>query len=79
MTDSWGTSVPISMPQPTEDDVIVPMFGFGYSKYGIRHDITREELLRYRRPTFAPISDPAQVVYEDEWADESIDDEGQFL
>jgi hypothetical protein len=80
MTDSWGASTPISMPQPTDDDVLVPMFGFGYTKYGIRHDLTSEDYMRYRRPTFAPASDPSNEIFEDEWVDDSvIVDEGEFL
>lgn len=51
--DVWGTDVPISMPVPPETGVLVKMGTFGFTNFGIAHDITNADLEDYL-PTFIP-------------------------
>jgi hypothetical protein len=39
----WSADCPVSMPEPTGDEVIVAMYGFGMSQYRLVHDITSVE------------------------------------
>lgn len=75
MANSWSADVPISMPQPSAHDVLVPMFGFGYNQFGISHDINEVDYMNLRRPAQAPDVDPAHVIEDDA----HLDDEGAFL
>lgn len=74
---NWGSDTPISMPIPMEgnDEILVPMYGFGFSHYGLYHDLTRVDYERHRIVSSAPASDPS-VVIEDDYA---IEHEGDFL
>lgn len=53
---SWGTDVPISMPQPLDRDttVLKSMGGFCFTTGGIAHRFTESDLEAYLTPTFAP-------------------------
>jgi hypothetical protein len=77
MTGTWGADVPISMPKPPADSVLVPMFGFGYTMYGLVHEMTENDYMAFRIPSGAPDVSPADVVNDD--ADVDIDGEGDFL
>lgn len=50
----WSADVPVSMPEPTGDDIVVPMFGFAMSQYRLIHDITPVEYAELRVPIFRP-------------------------
>ena len=50
----WGTDVPISMPEPTTDDVLIDMGAYGFSENGLVHNLTPADLEDYMMPTFAP-------------------------
>lgn len=50
----WGSDVPISMPVAAAEDVMVPMFGFGMTRYRLVHDITAAELEDLRVPVYGP-------------------------
>jgi hypothetical protein len=50
----WGTDVPISMPEPTTDDVIIDMGAHGFSINGLVHNLSQSDLEDYMMPTFTP-------------------------
>ena len=75
---SWGSDVPISMPQPNLNAVIVQMHGFGYSQYGIVHDLNELDYMSVRRPASPPDVDPSSEVFDDAELDD-ITHEGDFL
>jgi len=50
----WGSDVPISMPVAAGEDVMVPMFGFGMTRYRLVHDITPAELEALQVPVYGP-------------------------
>lgn len=70
---TWSADVPISMPKPSEHQMLVPMFGFAYNQFGIAHDINEVDYINYRRPAHAPESMPGDVVHDD------ADLDGEFL
>lgn len=47
-TSSWGSDVPVSMPQPIPadqiDDLNMPMYGFRFSPRGLQHDLTTSDI-----------------------------------
>lgn len=51
---AWGADVPISMPLPAGEDVMVPMFGFGMTQYRLVHDLSRAEYEALSVPVYAP-------------------------
>jgi hypothetical protein len=51
---AWGADVPISMPVPVDEDVIVPMFGFGMTQYRLVPDMTSAEYEDLSVPVYAP-------------------------
>lgn len=75
MANNWASDAPISMPQPNEHAVMVPMFGFGYNQYGITHDINAVDYMNFRRPSKAPDVGPGETVHDDAL----LDEEGSFL
>jgi hypothetical protein len=75
MSNNWAADVPISMPQPNEHAVMVPMYGFAYNQYGITHDINDVDYMNLRRPAMAPEVDPGHVVH----GDADVDGESEFL
>lgn len=51
----WGADVPISMPQPTANDVVVDMGAHGITNTGqLDHNLTQADLDNYTQPTFSP-------------------------
>lgn len=72
MSNSWGSDSPISMPVPPNSKIEIKMFGFGMSRYGIAHDLTHEDYMKFRRPTFAPSAVPSNVIRDDAHLDEDF-------
>lgn len=66
----WGSDVPISMPLPADEAVLVPMFGFGMTQYRIVHDLSAAEYEALAVPVYAPEA-PAQEVVADDTAIDS--------
>jgi hypothetical protein len=60
----WSSDVPISIPQAPADQVLIPMFGFGFTRFGLVHDLTEVEQEYLRTPSYSP-ERPGDVVYED--------------
>lgn len=52
---SWGSDVPVSMPVPLHPDrpALVDMGGFGFTIFGIGHNLKSTDLEEYL-PVFAP-------------------------
>jgi hypothetical protein len=71
---AWGADVPISMPVPVEEDVIVPMFGFGMTQYRLAPDMTSAEYEDLAVPVYAPDSPQGAEVA----GDAGIDATGKF-
>lgn len=67
---SYSSDVPISMPIPPKDNVLVPMYGFGFTQYGLFHDITQGEYEELRTPTNRP-EDPSMPTVR---GDEGVED-----
>lgn len=62
---AWGADCPISMPLPSGDPVLVPMFGFAMTQYRLVHDLTAAEYEELAVPVFAP-QDPSALVVADD-------------
>lgn len=62
----WSSDVRISIPEPMDGPVIVPMFGFGMTAMGLGHDLTQVEYEAYRTPSYSPELPVGQTVYGDE-------------
>ena len=76
MPGSWSSNVPISMPVPPEDEVLVDMAGFAYTQFGLVHDMTHGDYMVYRLPSHAPDVLPDAVVHDDAALDAQ---EGDFF
>jgi hypothetical protein len=50
---AWGSDVPISMPVPAEEPVMVPMFGFGMTQYRLVHDLSGADYEALSVPVYA--------------------------
>ena len=59
---AWGADVPISMPVPANEAVMVPMFGFAMTQYRLVHDMTSAEYEALSVPVYAPDAPTGQVV-----------------
>lgn len=66
----WSSDVPISMPEATGDEVIVPMYGFAMSQYRLVHDLTAAEYADLRVPIYAPEQPGLPEVRGDAYIDE---------
>lgn len=55
----WGSDVPISMPEPAKQPVLVDMGATGFTRYGLDHNISAADLEGLKQPTFAPEEDYA--------------------
>lgn len=62
---SWSSDVPISMPRPSADAVMVQMFGFGYTQYGIAHDMDETDYSQIRQSHQPPDVSPDATVLDD--------------
>lgn len=61
---AWGADVPISMPVPADEPVVVPMFGFGMTQFRLAHDLTPAEYEALSVPVYAPVQ-TADVIADD--------------
>jgi hypothetical protein len=66
---AWSSDTPISMPQPAEDQVLIPMFGFGMTRMGLVHDLTDAEFERLRTPSYSPDLPTGEMVRDDKDVD----------
>ena len=62
----WSSDVRISIPQPPAEKVLVPMFGFGFTQFGLFHDLTEVEYEFLHIPSYSPELPVNEVVYGDE-------------
>lgn len=67
----WSADCPVSMPEPTGDTTLVPMYGFAMSQYRLIHDITQAEYSDLRVPIYAPKDPGLPTVRGDEGANRS--------
>lgn len=51
---AWASDVPISMPLPAGEAVMVPMMGFGMTQYRLVPDMTAAEYESLAVPVYAP-------------------------
>lgn len=59
----WGSDVPISMPQPAEEAIMVELAGgFAMTQYRLVHSITAAEYEELAVPVYAPQNPTGQVV-----------------
>ncbi len=58
----WGADVPISMPLPASEEVVVPMFGFGMTQYRLVHELSRADYEALAVPVYAPASPAGDVI-----------------
>lgn len=61
----WGADCPISMPLPSGEQVVVPMFGFGMTQFRLVHDITEAEYEELGTPVYAPQPGGLPVIPDD--------------
>lgn len=61
----WSSDVRISVPQPPESPILVPMYGFGFTQWGLAHDLTDSEYEFLRTPTYAPERPTNDIVHDD--------------
>lgn len=71
---AWGADVPISMPVPVDEDIIVPMSGFGMTQFRLVPDMTSAEYADLAVPVYAPDSPQGTEVADDA----GIDATGKF-
>jgi hypothetical protein len=71
---AWGADVPVSMPLPASEAVMVPMYGFGMTQYRLVHDLSQAEYESLSVPVYAP-EDPQGTVIA---GDAGIDATGKF-
>lgn len=50
----WGSDVPISMPVPASDEILVDMGAFGFSLNGLQNNLSTSDLEEYNTPSFSP-------------------------
>lgn len=61
----WSSDVRISVPQPPESAVLVPMYGFGMTQWGLAHDLTEVEYETLRTPSYAPERPTSDIIRDD--------------
>lgn len=71
----WGADVPISMPLPPGEPVMVPMYGFGMTQFRLVHDISAAEYEALAVPVYAPDGPTGRVVAGDAAIDAGTGDE----
>lgn len=67
MSASWGSDVPISLPEPLDEVGLVPMFGFVFTINGLFHDLSESDHDLLSRSGYGPVS-PANT----EWGDVDV-------
>jgi hypothetical protein len=60
----WGPDVPVSLPLPPGEPILVPMFGFGMTQFRLVHNLTQREYEQLSIPVYQP-RNPAQAVVND--------------
>jgi hypothetical protein len=73
---AWASDVPISMPLPAGEDVMVPMFGFGMTQYRLVHDLSRAEYEALAVPVYSPPQASGSVSRDDAGIDARTPGEG---
>lgn len=60
MYERWATDTMVSMPvPPNTDEAVLPITaGFGYTRFGITHNLTGSDAEGYRFPTYLPFDLP---------------------
>jgi hypothetical protein len=61
----WGADVPVSMPLPPDEPIMVDMQGFGVTQYRLVHSITAAEYEELAVPVYAPPAPDAPVEDDD--------------
>lgn len=56
MSDTWGTDTPVSAPEPIDPKapVLVNFGAFGFTAYGMVHNVTSADMEALTTPMFAP-------------------------
>jgi hypothetical protein len=65
----WGADVPVSMPLPPGEPVLVEMYGMGMTQFRLVHDLTQREYESLSVPVYQP-RDPRAPLSQD---DQDID------
>lgn len=73
-TPAWGADVPISMPKPAAEPVMVEMFGFGMTQYRLVHALSQADYEALAVPVYAPANPTGDVVA----GDAGIDATGRY-
>jgi hypothetical protein len=56
---AWGSDTLVSLPVPPfETPIRSAAAGFGFSRFGLVHDITTSDVETFLHPTFSPIDAP---------------------
>jgi hypothetical protein len=63
---AWSSDVPISIPHPPSEAILVSMFGFGVTQLGIVHDLTEVEYDYLRTPSYSPDLPNDDTIFDDE-------------
>lgn len=50
----WASDSPISMPEPSPEDVVVDMGAMGFTMSGLVNNLSLADLEEYSVPTFSP-------------------------
>lgn len=66
---AWGADVPISMPVPVSEPVMVEMYGFGMTQYRLAPDMTAAEYESLSVPVYAPAQGAGNVIDDDAYID----------
>ena len=59
---AWGADVPISMPVPAQEPVMVEMYGFGMTQYRLVHSLSQADYEALSVPVYAPASPTGTVI-----------------
>jgi hypothetical protein len=71
---SWGADVPISMPVPADEPVMVDMYGFGMTQYRLVHSLSQSDYESLAVPVYAPVAPSGGTVA----GDADIDATGKY-
>jgi hypothetical protein len=59
---AWGADVPISMPLPAPEPVMVEMYGFGMTQFRLVHNLSQADYETLAVPVYAPANPTGDVV-----------------
>lgn len=59
---AWGSDVPVSMPRPAAEPVMVEMFGFGMTQYRLVHQLSQADYESLAVPVYAPARPTGETV-----------------